>query len=127
MNFNHHSFSSRWPKLLFLSLSRFRFNTLTQQRVKITTRVTSPLFLNVSENRYELLGIVFHLGTAPEHGHYTSMIRSDRHDSETKWFLTNDSKVTTLSDRNISNIVSGNFPRDEITPYVLLYQLTSTT
>ena len=34
---------------------------MTQERVKLTTRVTSPLFLNVSENRYELLGIVFHL------------------------------------------------------------------
>ena len=127
MNIIVNSFSSRWPKLLFLSLSRFRFNSTTQQRVKLTTRVTSPLFLNVSENRYELLGIVFHLGSTPERGHYTSMIRSDRHDSETEWFLTNDSKVSTLSDRNISNIVSGYFPKDDITPYVLLYQLTSTT
>ena len=127
MNIIVYSFSSRWPKLLLLSLSRFRYDSRTQERVKLNTRVTSPLFLNVSENRYELLGIVFHLGSAPEHGHYTSMIRSDRHDSETEWFLTNDSKVSTLSDRNISNIVSGNFPRDEITPYVLLYQLTSTT
>jgi hypothetical protein len=30
---------------------------LTQQKVKLTTRVTTPLFLNVSENPYELLGI----------------------------------------------------------------------
>ena len=120
-----YSFSSRWPKLLFLSLSRFRFDSRTQQRVKLTTRVTSLLFLNVSENRYELLGIVFHLGSTPEHGHYTSLIRSDTHDSETKWFLTNDHIVSTRSDQVMSNIVSGIFPDDDITPYVLLYQLTS--
>ena len=122
MNLIVYSFSSRWPKLLFLSLSRFRFDSRTQQRVKLTTRVTSPLFLNVSENRYELLGIVFHLGSTPEHGHYT---RSDRHDSETEWFLTNDFRISTISDADMSNIVSGIFPNDDITPYVLLYQLTS--
>lgn len=127
MNIIVYSFSSRWPKLLLLSLSRFRYDSRTQERVKLNTRVTSPLFLNVNENRYELLGIVFHLGSTPERGHYTSMIRSDRLDSETEWILTNDSKVSTLSDRNISNIVSGYFPKDDITPYVLLYQLTSTT
>ena len=127
MNINVYSFSSRWPKLLLISLSRFRYDSRTQERVKLNTRVTSPLFLKVSENRYELLGIVFHLGSTPEHGHYTSMIRSDRHDSETEWFLTNDSTVSKLSDRNISNIVSGNFPKGNITPYVLLYQLTSMT
>ena len=125
MNLIVYSFSSRWPKLLFLSLSRFRFDSRTQQRVKLTTRVTSPLFLNVSENRYELLGIVFHHGSTPEHGHYTSLIRSDTHDSETEWFLTNDHIVSTISDQVMSNIVSGIFPDDDITPYVLLYQLTS--
>ena len=110
--------SSRWPKLLFLSLSHFRFDSRTQERVKLNTRVTSPLFLNVSENRYELLGIVFHLGSTPEHGHYTSMIRSDRHDSETEWFLTNASSVSKLNDKDISNIASGIFPSDELTPFV---------
>ena len=127
MNIIVYSCSFRWPKLLFLSLCRFRFDSRTQERVKLNTRVTSPLILNVSENRYELLGIVFHNGSTPECGHYTSMIRSDRHDSETEWFLTNDYNISKLSDRNISNIVSGYFPKDDITPYVLLYQLTSTT
>ena len=127
MNIIVYSLSPRWPKLLFLSLSRFHFDSRTQQRIKLFTRVTSPLFLNVSENRYELLGIVFHLGSTPEHGHYTSMIRSDGHDSETEWFLTNDSRISRLSDQDISNIVSGIFPRDDITPYVLLYQLISMT
>ncbi len=118
-----YSFSSRWPKLLFLSLSRFRFNTLTQQRVKITTRVTSPLFLNVSENRYELLGIVFHVGSTPERGHYTSMIRSDKNDYKTEWFLTNDDTVSILTHEEMKNIISGIFIHDEITPYLLLYRL----
>ena len=112
---------------MFLSLGRFRFDSRTQQRVKLTTRVTSPLFLNVSENCYELLGIVFHVGSTPERGHYTSMIRSNRLDSETEWFLTNDFRISTISDADMSNIVSGIFPDDEITPYVLLYQLTSMT
>jgi hypothetical protein len=64
------------------------------------------------------LGIVFHLGSTPEHGHYTSMIRSDRHDSETEWFLTNASSVSKLNDKDISNIASGIFPSDELTPFV---------
>ena len=54
-----------------------------------------------------------------------ALIRSDTHDSETEWFLTNDSIVSTISDEDMSNFVSGIFPNDDITPYVLLYQLTS--
>ena len=49
-----------------------------------------------------------------------ALIRSDTHDSETEWFLTNDSIVSTISDEDMSNIVSGIFPNDDITPYVLI-------
>ena len=75
-------------------------------KVKLTTRVTSPLFFDVSDKRYELMGIIFHVGLTPQRGHYTSMVRSDKHNSQHAWFLTNDATVSMLTEKDVSNIVS---------------------
>ena len=73
------------------------------------------------------MGIIFHVGLTPQRGHYTSMVRSDKHNSQHAWFLTNDATVSMLTEKDVSNIVSSTLPDDEITPYILLYRLISLT
>jgi hypothetical protein len=94
----------------------------------VSTRVTTPLKLIVGTNTYDLLVVIFHCGTTPENGHYTTMVRSARAGSENgyDWFQTNDQHIAILSDELISKIVSGDAIAEDITPYVLMYRITPT-
>ncbi len=89
------------PKQLIVTLSRFTYDSDTQQPIKVSTamtdnleHITAPQELfadNVSAN-YELKGFTLHLGSTPRSGHYMSYVKI-----QDQWFCCNDSEVSALT------------------------------
>ena len=105
--------SARYTKLpssLFIHLKRFRYNLKLNRREKVTTPVTFPTVLdtsgligddaagNADGHRYELQGVLLHMGTA-NGGHYKSLNR----DGDV-WLECNDAAVKELTPREAASL-----------------------
>ncbi|KAK8848306.1 hypothetical protein M9Y10_019367 [Tritrichomonas musculus] len=91
------------PKHLVIQLVRFEYNHQTQEREKISSFFQFGDFLNINGQYFTLTGIIIHLGSTPESGHYISYIRKPNKDDRTysnDWFQCNDSTVTSVSQDN---------------------------
>ena len=95
-----------YPSILLLQLGRFVVNTRTSQTQKNGyTRIEVPLVLSPDfsdvENRYHLIGVVFHHGRSLTEGHYTACTLDKYHINgvaQERWNLHNDSKSTLIPD-----------------------------
>ena len=90
---------------LFFQLKRFAFDNFTYERYKINDFFSFPLELDLStcfadirgkETRYDLKGIITHLGTI-DSGHYISYICS----SKDEWWEMNDTVVCRVDSREL--------------------------
>ena len=90
--------------VLLISLRRF-----PEMYKKIHTKVEYPLILEISDSRYDLIGIIHHLGETLSGGHYVSQFRSDLQD---QWVHANDLSV--LPGTPIKTVSD--------TAYILVYQ-----
>eukprot|EP00026_Physarum_polycephalum_P003806 Phypoly_transcript_03821.p1 GENE.Phypoly_transcript_03821~~Phypoly_transcript_03821.p1 ORF type:complete len:444 (+),score=69.75 Phypoly_transcript_03821:960-2291(+) len=119
------------PKILVVHLKRFKFIEQLNQHKKLSYRVVFPLELilqNTShdaiqpDTRYNLIAVVVHLGSGPNHGHYVSMIKSAN-----TWLLFDDDNIEVIQESDImscfgsaSDVVS-----NTDCGYLLFYQATN--
>lgn len=111
------------PKTLALHLKRFKYSEEKKSNIKLFNKVDYPLVLNVSSGfeegvskRYELSGIVVHMGAGPQHGHYVAICKHERFG----WLLMDDETVETISEETVLNCKGDK--NDLTTAYVLFYR-----
>ena len=83
------------PKYLLIQLKRFTFFSSSN---KNNNDVIVPTELKIKNHKYELRGIIFHMGGAGG-GHYISIIKLND-----KWYACNDNSVSEIN--NISNFLN---------------------
>jgi len=136
------------PTCLIVTLLRFSYDAQSGSHSKIFTDIQYPLILGVPvrsadpesaavgfhEDTYGLVGVIVHSGSSSDAGHYFCYARhtlqpgsrtsladaeSDEDCFADRWFMFNDSRVTSASFDNIRNLTH-KFSRD--TAYVLIYR-----
>jgi ubiquitin carboxyl-terminal hydrolase 12/46 len=114
------------PNVLALHLKRFKFIETTFK--KLSYRVVFPLELRLfntsldSENpdrMYELIGVVIHIGSGPNQGHYISLIKSSNN-----WLVFDDETVEPVDEKAIQQFFgsSHELPISMESGYILFYQ-----
>lgn len=80
------------PKILRITLKRFRFDPSTGTTKKINDPVEYPAVLKITANKaekvYDLYSVVLHLGEYGG-GHYMAIVKSEKG----QWYLANDSSI----------------------------------
>ncbi|KAK9370786.1 hypothetical protein V1509DRAFT_614702 [Lipomyces kononenkoae] len=114
------------PRILALHLKRFKFTEELQRNTKLFYRVVFPYHLRLPDNAtdevenpdqiYELYAVVVHVGGGPYHGHYVSIIKTER----AGWVLFDDEMVERVDDTYVRNFF-GDKP-GLASAYLLLYR-----
>lgn len=113
------------PKVLALHLKRFKYVESLNRNTKLFHRVSYPKTLRIfnttadtpeTDTLYELYAVVVHIGGGPYHGHYVSVIKTERYG----WLLFDDEAVECV-DENYVYRFFGDGP-GLATAYVLFYQ-----
>lgn len=114
------------PKILTLHLKRFEFSEDAQCNVKLFTKITYPLYFKFQINNsksstssfkyYQLYGVVVHIGSGPQHGHYVSIVKTEQHG----WLLFDDEVVEKTTESFVTKFI-GDTP-DLATAYILFYR-----
>lgn len=111
------------PHTLALHLKRFKYSEEQNCNIKLFNKIHYPLKLDVCSSfcssvskKYELTGIVVHMGGGPQHGHYVSLCKNDNFG----WLLFDDETVEAVHESTVSKFIGD---RDSLTtPYVLFYK-----
>lgn len=86
------------PNFLSIHLRRFKYDESKKGITKLNWQIPFPYKLkiktnyseeDVKEGLYKLVGVVVHLGTGENYGHYISYIRIGQ-----KWFVFNDDEIS---------------------------------
>lgn len=111
------------PHTLALHLKRFKYSETKNCNVKLFNKVHYPLTLEVCSThsdpvskKYELSGIVVHMGGGPQHGHYVSLCKNDNFG----WLLFDDETVESISENTVANFMGDSTTLT--TGYVLFYR-----
>ncbi|KAH6562365.1 hypothetical protein BASA62_009209 [Batrachochytrium salamandrivorans] len=95
----------RLPNILAIHLKRFKFQEQLGRYSKLSYQVSFPLELRLfntadgaenSDRLYELHGVVVHIGSGPQSGHYVSLIKS-----ENQWMLFDDDDVSIVDEADL--------------------------
>ncbi|CCK68679.1 uncharacterized protein KNAG_0B02370 [Huiozyma naganishii CBS 8797] len=113
------------PRILALHLKRFKYSEAQNTNIKLFNKITYPLFLEVASKfdpsvskKYELTGVVLHMGGGPQHGHYVSVCKTDNFG----WLFFDDETVETLDEPQVLNFTGDT--TTSTTAYVLFYKET---
>jgi ubiquitin C-terminal hydrolase len=98
-------------KYIFIHLESFKYDLHGNSTKKSHKVILDDIKLN--NNTYKLVGIIYHIGTSINSGHYVANIKYDN-----KWYEFNDSIVTPL-DSYDKNYLKGNGNK---LPYIVLYE-----
>ena len=118
------------PECLIITLNRFQFDSLNNQRLKICDPVSIPHELDFEQislttsqilagnSKYYLYALIVHYvmkpiqvwianflmqkGSSAEHGHYFTIAREGR--EHKKWFLFNDNNVTSMDEQDFKEL-----------------------
>ncbi|CDK25620.1 unnamed protein product [Kuraishia capsulata CBS 1993] len=113
------------PQVLVLHLKRFKYMEELNRNMKLFYRVEYPKNLRVfnttddaaqPDKLYELYGVVVHIGGGPYHGHYVSLIKTEKFG----WLLFDDETVESIDEDYVFRFF-GDGP-GLATAYVLFYQ-----
>lgn len=124
---------SRLPRVLAISLSRFR------KKHKIMRPVTLPekldftagplhncLAAGVAGKKYRISAIVVHRGETMRSGHYVAYVRRTNAAGLESWFCCNDENIKALPARALEDgypkILSKGIEGEDGTPYIVLYE-----
>ena len=109
---NKRQIFKNFPNILVIALKRFEFDYDNMIKYKLNDYFEFPMTLNMKNYliedskekhcKYELSGIVIHLGTS-ESGHYYDLIKT----SDNKWYEFNDITVKEFDEKNIPNEAFG--------------------
>ncbi|KAA8495801.1 Ubiquitin carboxyl-terminal hydrolase 4 [Porphyridium purpureum] len=121
------------PRVLALHLKRFKYVEQLQKLKKLSYRVVFPLELRIETTNdegtkgsksqgsclYDLFGVVVHVGSGPNHGHYVSLIKSYN-----QWLLFDDECVELKDESELQNVfgLTQEVMSSTETGYILFYQ-----
>lgn len=98
------------PPRLILTLKRFRFDPMSQQRTKLLQIVQLDRVIRLDKYQYELYAAVVHCGSSVDSGHYYTFAKD-----QSDWYKFNDSSVIKTSIEDLCKL------KPPETPYVLFY------
>ncbi|CAI1803774.1 hypothetical protein SEUBUCD646_0B00560 [Saccharomyces eubayanus] len=111
------------PDTLALHLKRFKYSEKQNCNIKLFNNIRYPLTLNVCSSidsevcqKYQLAGIVVHMGGGPQHGHYVSLCKHEKFG----WLLFDDETVEAVKEETVLEF-TGESP-NMATAYVLFYK-----
>ncbi|CEP60264.1 uncharacterized protein LALA0_S01e06722g [Lachancea lanzarotensis] len=111
------------PFYLSLHMKRFKYSEEQNCNTKLFNKIHYPLNLKVCSTfdtsickRYELVGLVVHMGGGPHHGHYVSLCKTDKFG----WLLFDDETVETVEESTVLKFVGNS--DDLTTAYLLFYR-----
>lgn len=111
------------PKVLALHLKRFKYSETQNTNVKLFNRIDYPLILDVHstfdhtvKKKYELAGVVMHMGGGPQHGHYVSLCKTEKFG----WLFFDDETVETVEEETVLRFTGDS--NSLTTAYVLFYK-----
>ncbi|CAI4061309.1 hypothetical protein SUVZ_05G1790 [Saccharomyces uvarum] len=111
------------PYILSLHLKRFKYSEEQNLNIKLFNKIRYPLSLDVSSTfdtsvskRYELSGVVIHMGSGPQHGHYVCICKNEKFG----WLLYDDETVESVSEETVLKFTGHS--GDQTTAYVLFYK-----
>ncbi|CAI1957258.1 hypothetical protein SEUBUCD646_0E01860 [Saccharomyces eubayanus] len=111
------------PYILSLHLKRFKYSEEQKSNIKLFNKIRYPLYLDVSSTfdtsvskRYELSGVVMHMGSGPQHGHYVCICKNEKFG----WLLYDDETVESVSEETVLQFTGHS--GDQTTAYVLFYK-----
>ncbi|KAG0668507.1 hypothetical protein C6P45_004603 [Maudiozyma exigua] len=111
------------PTTLAINLKRFKYVEEQNANVKLFNKIAYPAKLSVEstydpdyKKEYELTGVVIHLGSSPQHGHYVSLCKS----KVFGWLLFDDETVESVDEPTVLRFTGDS--KDQSTAYVLFYQ-----
>ncbi|SCV01343.1 LANO_0F11320g1_1 [Lachancea nothofagi CBS 11611] len=111
------------PFYLALHMKRFKYSEKHNCNVKLFNKIHYPLTLKVCSTfdssvckRYELVGLVVHMGGGPHHGHYVSLCKTDKFG----WLLFDDETVETVNESTVLKFMGNS--DDLTTAYLLFYK-----
>lgn len=113
------------PNVLALHLKRFKM--IDTYYRKLAYRVVFPLELrlfNTSDDAtnpdrcYELTGIIIHIGSGPNQGHYIAIIRT----IHGHWIVFDDDNVQLIKEKDIHAYFGSSLEQSMESGYILLYQ-----
>ena len=113
------------PHILSLHLKRFKYSEEQKSNIKLFNKILYPLTLDVSSTfdtsvskKYELSGVVIHMGSGPQHGHYVCICKNEKFG----WLLYDDETVESIREETVLQFTG--HPSDQTTAYVLFYKET---
>jgi ubiquitin C-terminal hydrolase len=86
------------PNFLSIHLRRFKYDEKKKGITKLVWQIPFPFKIKIKPNynqneakdlTYKLVGVVVHLGSGENYGHYLSYIKIG-----TKWYVFNDDEIT---------------------------------
>ncbi|KAI8923501.1 hypothetical protein BC831DRAFT_470701 [Entophlyctis helioformis] len=95
----------RLPNVLAVHLKRFKFQEHLGRYSKLSYRVAFPLELRLfntadgadnADRLYHLHGVIVHIGSGPQSGHYVALIKSDN-----QWLLFDDEDVSHVEESDL--------------------------
>ncbi|KAL5039244.1 hypothetical protein BDV3_002622 [Batrachochytrium dendrobatidis] len=95
----------RLPNVLAVHLKRFKFQEQLGRYSKLSYQVSFPLELRLfntadgaenADRLYQLHGVVVHIGSSPQSGHYVALIKS-----ENQWMLFDDDDVRIIEEADL--------------------------
>ncbi|CAI4037180.1 hypothetical protein SMKI_02G0460 [Saccharomyces mikatae IFO 1815] len=111
------------PDTLTLHLKRFKYSEKQNCNIKLFNNIHYPLTLNVCSSinsevcqKYELAGIVVHMGGGPQHGHYVSLCKHQKFG----WLLFDDETVEAVKEETVLEFTGES--ANMATAYVLFYK-----
>ncbi|XBW37825.1 hypothetical protein QEN19_003400 [Hanseniaspora menglaensis] len=90
---------SKLPKFLILHLKRYEYSEKENKMVKLFNKMEYPLVLKNDSlgKKYELSGIVVHLGLDSSHGHYVSIVKNEK----LGWLIYDDETVMAIQEQDV--------------------------
>ncbi|GAQ82475.1 Ubiquitin-specific protease [Klebsormidium nitens] len=118
------------PQILALHLKRFKYIEQLGRHKKLMYRVVFPLELRLcntveggdgAEAEYSLFGVVVHVGSGPNHGHYVSLVKSHSH-----WLFFDDESVEPIDESMVQSFFGSTQEYSNNTDhgYILFYEMT---
>ncbi|CAH9099671.1 unnamed protein product [Cuscuta epithymum] len=114
------------PHILVIHLKRFKYIEQLGRYKKLSYRVVFPLELKLSNTtvedadaEYSLFGVVVHVGSGPNHGHYVSLVKSHNH-----WLYFDDENVEMIDESAVQTFFGSaqEYSSNTDHGYILFYE-----
>lgn len=88
------------PAVLCVHLLRYKYDRTTSQKQKVATSVNFTKSIEVGNDQYSLVSVVYHLGTSANGGHYVCDVFDESTES---WWYLDDHQAFAIADPTVRN------------------------